>query len=150
MPFTRNNRLSFRSWVFLVFASLSTASCHHRSTPRCSPEQAIPAAAGRSERTWTPTSSGGIIEGHIEDMATAAPLNDVTVALPGTAAQVATTAASGEFRFTGLSPGRYVVLVFGRYPEVRDTVIVANDRGARGRLRLEPSHLSYDWVLEVR
>ena len=133
-----------------MLASLSSLSCHHRTPSRCAPEGAVPAVPGRSERTWIATANRGVIEGHVEDMATSAPLNGLIVTLPGTSAQVATTGANGDFRFTGVSPGRYVVLVFGRYPDVRDTVVVANDSGARGRLRIELSHPGYDCVLEVR
>lgn len=116
-----------------------------------SPEQQIPAAAGRNERTWVRTDSAGVVEGRLEDWTTGAPLPDLQVFLLG-ARPIGSVYSDrdGEFRFAGLTPGAHVVLVWGRYPEVRDTLVLLPGKGIRGRVRLEPSHPVYDCVVETR
>jgi hypothetical protein len=92
----------------------------------------------------------GVVEGRLEDFASGAPLKDLTVALVGSRGQGGrTTGSNGEFRFTGVAPGRQVVLVFGRYPDVRDTIVVTPGGGMRGLLRLEPSHPEIDCIIPV-
>jgi hypothetical protein len=138
--------------VLLALGLLPLAACYRRQgADHCPwpPERQIPPLAGRSERTWTVTTNGGVIEGRVEDMATGTPL-DVTVALVGTRAQGGGgTGPGGNFRFTNVPPGRHIVLVFGRYPDVRDTVVVGPNQGMRGRLRLEPSHTQIECVITV-
>ena len=92
-----------------------------------------------------------MVEGRLEDWATGAPLPDLLVFLVGgrSTGRVYSD-ANGEFRFTGVKPGAHVVLVWARYPEVRDTLVVLANKGMRGRLRLEPSHPVYDCVVETR
>lgn len=140
------------TWVVLL--CLLSACVHRGPTPaRCPlpPERQIPAAAGRNERMWARTDSAGVVEGRLEDWATGAPLPDLLVFLVGgrSTGRVYSD-ANGEFRFTGVKPGAHVVLVWARYPEVRDTLVVLANKGMRGRLRLEPSHPVYDCVVETR
>ena len=140
--------------ITCAIVSLFVGGCFHSGNrDRCPwpPERRIPAAPGGSERTWTGTSTDGVIEGRLEDFATGAPLRDLTVALVGSRGQGGrSTGSDGEFRFTGVSPGRHVVLVFGRYPNVQDTIVVKPGGGMRGLLRLEPSHPEIECLITVQ
>lgn len=145
-------RRPFRAWLVLL---LLASACVHpgAGTARCPlpPERRIPAAAGRSERTWARTDSVGVIEGALEDWVTGAPLTDLQVVLVGRRPNGSVYSnAQGGFRFTRVTPGTHVLVIWGRYPEVRDTLVVSADRGLRGRIRLEPSHPEYDCVVETR
>jgi hypothetical protein len=139
----RRERIPWRFAGTVLLAFLG--GCFHSGkTERCP----FPPVPGGSERTWTSTSTAGVIEGRLEEFVTRSPLKDVGVTLVGQGSR--TTGSNGEFRFTGVAPGSHMVWVLGRYPVIRDTIVVKPGAGMRGLLRLEPSHAEIDCIISVQ
>lgn len=139
----RMRRLISRSLV--VVALLLGVDCYKKRmyTTDCGFDN-FPAPGAESRVTWTSTSVGGRLEGHIREKGgKAAEVSKASVLLPqrgGWDTVHVAVDSTGAFHVDSLAPGRHQVIVQARwYWAAFDTVEIRADSGVAGEVELKPT-----------